>query len=155
MTIAPHAIIGASTSVFTNSIYIAFLFGIISHFIADATPHLEPNSLVTVSPTGVKTWSIWLYIFVIGEFLLTIYIFWLFRHRSDFALLVAGGLGGLFPDMIVNNPVLAKYREAPILKYIFIFHDKIHLELPIKYWYISALCELTLVGGSLWLLLKF
>jgi len=154
MTIVPHSIIGASSAVFTSNIYLAFLFGLISHFIADVTPHLEPNMLVVRQPDGTKKWSVWLYIFVIVEFSLTIFGFYLFRERPDFNLLVFGALGGLFPDMIVNNPFLQKYRNSPIIKYVFWFHDKIHLELPIKYWYVSAFCEAALITLACFVLFK-
>lgn len=154
MTIVPHAIIGASAALFTGNIYIAFLFGLISHFVADATPHLEPNSLVKYAPDGTKKWSPWLYVFVASEFILTILIFYFLRTRPDFYLLVVAGIGGLLPDIIVNNPFLQKYRYSPVIKYIFWFHDKIHLELPIKYWYISAICEIALIGLAIWLLVQ-
>jgi hypothetical protein len=155
MTIVPHAIVGASTAVLTNNIYSAFLLGVIGHFVTDALPHLEPKALVKKSLDGAKVWSPWLFVFVGGEFLLTIFIFSFLFHRSDFLVLVSGAFGGLLPDIIVNNPFLQKYRNAPVLKYLFLFHGKIHLDMPTKYWYISLIIEGAIVGGSIWLLLKF
>jgi hypothetical protein len=154
MTIAPHALIGAASSTFTSNIWLAFLFGVISHFIGDAVPHLEPNSLVTKTSTGEKKWAPGLYVYVAAEILFTIWLISFVRHRPDFYLIVAGVIGGLLPDMIVNNPFLQKYHDKPVIKYIFIFHDKIHMELPISLWYISALTELSLIILSLWLLFR-
>jgi len=155
MTIVPHAIVGASTAVFTNNIYIAFLLGVVGHFVTDALPHWEPKSLVIRTADGRKDWSPGLFVFAGVEFLLTILFLILFVHRADFYFLVSGAFGALLPDMIVNNPFLQKYRNAPILKYLFIFHGKIHLDTPANLWYLSLIFEGAVVGGSLWLLLKF
>lgn len=155
MTFAPHAIIGAAAGTFTDNIWLAFLFGLVSHFVADFTPHLEPNFLVIKNPDGTKKWSIWLYVFVLAEFVITIYIFWLWRERPDFNILLAGAIGGLAPDFIANNPFLQKYRNAPVLRQIFWFHDTIHTELGPNLWFVSLLTEVLLLGGGLWLLLRF
>lgn len=155
MTIAPHAIIGAAAGTLTGNIWLAFLFGVLSHFLADATPHLEPKFLVIKEPDGTKKWSIWLFVFVAIEFILTILILFLFRQRADFSIILIGALGGLAPDFIANNPFLQKYRQTPILRPIFQFHDIIHQELPNNLWVISLMIELILIGGALWLLLRF
>jgi len=155
MTIAPHAIIGAAAGTLTGNIWLAFLFGLVSHFVADFTPHIEPKFLVKKDPiTGAKKWSPWLYVFVMAEILLTIYIIYTLRRAPNFNMIIAGAIGGLAPDFIANNPFLQSYRDRPILKQIFWFHDKIHKELPDRFWPISFALEAILIGGGLWLLLK-
>ena len=155
MTILPHALGGAVSATLTDNYFLAFLFGFISHFILDMLPHLEPKFLVKVEPDKTKKWSIWLFVFVIVEFCLTILLFLSFIHRSDFAILLVGALGGLIPDMIVNNPFLQKFRYKPVIKHLFAFHDKIHLDLPSRYWFVSLIVEGSLIGGSIWYLLKY
>jgi len=155
MTIAPHAIIGAAAGTLTGNLWLAFLFGLISHFLADATPHVEPKFLVKKDPiTGVKKWSPWLYVFVAFEFIVTVFVLYSFRHRLDYALILAGALGGLFPDFIANNPFLQKYRSTAILSPIFRFHDFIHRELPLNLWFISLVSELLLLSVGFWLLAR-
>lgn len=155
MTILPHALGGAVFATFFGNYFLAFAFGLLSHFILDALPHLEPKSLVTRQSDGTKTWSIWLYVFVLVEFSLTCLCFWLIRYRSDFNILVVGALGGLFPDIIVNNPFLQFLRHKRFFRHLFRFHDKIHLDLPQKYWFIGFIVEGGLIGGSIWYLLRF
>ena len=154
MTIAPHAIIGAAVGTLTDNIWLAFLFGLVSHFLTDLTPHLEPKFLVVKKSDGTKKWSPWLYLFVIIESAATIYLLYLWRSRPDFNVLLAGALGGLAPDCIANNPFLQKTRNKPIFKQFFWFHDTIHQELANNLWPVSLSIEVLLLGGALWLLLK-
>lgn len=155
MTIVPHALVGASTAIFTNNIYVAFLVGLISHFILDGLPHLEPSSLVTNNPDGTKHWSIWVYVFVAAELLISITFFYFLRQRADFNLLLAGAAGGILPDLIINNPFLQFLHDKPVIKYFFRFHGKIHLPDEKNHWYWALPVEIIIIGGSLWLLLKF
>ncbi len=150
MTIGPHALAGAAAATITSNYYLAFIFGLISHFILDMLPHLEPKSLMTKEKDGTKKWSIWLYVFVIVEISLTVFVFYFLRHRPDFNLLLVGAFGGLMPDMIVNNPFLQFLRNKPVIKHLFWFHDKIHIDLPDKYWPVSLIVETLLIGGLLW-----
>lgn len=155
MTIVPHVIIGAAAGSLTDNIWLAFLLGLISHFLADFTPHVEPNHLVSKDPDGTKKWSPWLYVFITLEIIFSIFILYLWRDRADFKFMLAGALGGLFPDFIANNPFLQKYRNTPVFKQIFWFHDTIHTQLATNLWPISLLSEILLLGGALWFLLRF
>jgi hypothetical protein len=154
MTIFPHALGGAVSATFTDNYLLAFIFGFISHFILDITPHLDPKFLATKEPDGTKKWSIWLYVFVTVEAILTILFFTLLYHRINLWIVITGAIGGIFPDVIVNNPFLQFMRNKPLIKYFFIFHDKIHLELPAKFWPINVLMEIIVIGGSICYLLK-
>jgi len=153
MTIVPHALGGAAAATLTSNYLLAFLFGFLSHFILDRIPHLEPKFLVKQEEDGTKKWSIWLFVFVAAEFIITIIFFSFFKDRSDFISLLFGIFGGLFPDIVVNNPFLQKFRHKRLINYFFWFHDKIHLDIPGKYWYISLIGEVIVIGGSIWLLL--
>jgi hypothetical protein len=153
MTIMPHALIGATTATLAGNNYLlAFVFGVISHFLMDALPHLDPKFLLTKDVSGSKKWSNWIYAFILGEFTLTVFIFYFLRHRPDFNILLCGALGGIFPDLIVNNPLLEFLRRKPVIKYLFHFHDKIHLDIPDNFWYLNLIVEVLLIGGSLWYL---
>lgn len=154
MTFTPHAIIGAAAGTLTDNIWLAFLYGLISHCVADFTPHIEPKFWVIKNPDGTKSWMPWLYIYVIAEILLTIWIFYVLRHRIDFKMLIAGAFGGLAPDFIANNPFLQRYRNAPVFRQIFWFHDKIHTELANNLWPVSFILEAVLIGISIFILVK-
>jgi len=155
MTIIPHALTGAAAAALSENYFLAFWLGFVSHFVLDALPHLEPKHLVTKNHDGTKTWSVWLYVFVLAEIIFTIVFFYLIRHHPDFNILIFGLLGGLFPDMIVNNPFLQWLRPKPIFKQFFSLHDTIHLDLDLKFWPISFIVETLLIGGAIWYLLKF
>lgn len=158
MTIFPHAIAGAAIATSTTNPAVAFLLGLVSHFLLDAMPHLEPSSQEIKHPDGTTSWSIWLYLFVVGEFILTVavFVFLYYYHRPpDISILLWGAFGGLFPDLIVTNPVLFPYKKYPVMKQIVWFHDKIHLYLRPQLWYVGLIFESVLIGGSLWYLLKF
>ena len=154
MTIFPHAIVGAASASITNNYFLAFLLGFISHFILDMLPHLEPKSLVTKEKDGTKKWSPWLFVFILVEFTITVLFFYYLRHRSNFNILLVGAFGGLLPDIIANNPFLQGLRHKPVIKHFFTFHDKIHLDLPDKFWYLSFIVEALVIGGTIWYFLR-
>ena len=46
MIITPHALAGSAVSNFlTNNIFVAFLLGIVIHFILDAIPHFDQGTI--------------------------------------------------------------------------------------------------------------
>jgi len=169
MTITPHLLASAAVaSATTNNIYVAFLLGFLSHFILDTIPHLDPGTFHHVRLPGYKKeidletihaedkpWPAWIYAFVVFEFVViwTIVIL-LFKNRPNFPVIVAGGLGGIFVD-VMDNPVFQSYLRYPILKQIHWFHHRVHHDLDPKKWYLGLPIQLIIIGGALWYLLKY
>ncbi len=169
MTITPHVLAGAAVAnAITNNVFLAFLIGFLTHFILDAIPHLDPGTFHHVRIPGYKKgidleaihaqdkpWPAWLYTFVVVEFILiwTVIIL-LFNNRSNFPVIVAGGLGGIFVDAM-DNPLFLFILRLPVFKQIHWLHHRVHHDLDPKKWYWGLPIQLILIGGSLWFLLRF
>ncbi len=168
MTIAPHLLAGAAIATVTNNVYLAFLLGFVTHFILDAIPHLDPGTFHNFRIPGYKKninletihaedkpWPAWIYGFVIVEFVIiwTVVIS-LFKNQPNFAIIVAGGLGGIFVDCI-DNPIFRFFLGWPIFKQIHWLHHRFHHDLDPKKWYWGLPAQILIIGGTLWYLLKF
>ena len=155
MTVTSHILTGAVLATTTNSFPVAFLLGFVSHFVLDAIPHLDPGTFFNISGGEDKPWPAWVYIFAILEFIIIVVIFYiLFHNRTDFAIISVGALGGIFVDILDNNPLIFIHRW-PIFKQLHWFHEKIHFNLPAQKWYWGLVTQLVIIGGTLWYLLKF
>ena len=150
ITISPHFFAGAAVATLTNNPIVAFLLGFVLHFLLDMLPHTDPGLF-----NRSKKWPLWLYIYCVVEFTLTIAIFViLFYKRTDFTIIALGGLGGIFPDILENMPI-KNFNNLPVFKQISAFHNNIHFSLERKDWYWGLPIEIIVLGGSIWLLLKF
>lgn len=156
MTIAPHLLAGsAAAAAITTNLPVAFLIGFFLHFIFDAIPHFDPGTVFKISDDENKPWPLWIYIFVMVEFVVIwAIVILLFKNRPDFAIIMAGGLGGIAVDVLDNNP-FRFMRTWPIIKQIHFVHEKLHYDLDRRYWYVGLLTQFIVIGGSLWYLLKF
>lgn len=151
MTISPHFFAGAAAATFTTNPLVAFLLGIIIHFLLDMLPHTDPG-LFNKKKDG---WPVWLYVYCAVEFAVTIAVFvFLFYKRTDFTIIGIGGLGGIFPDILENAPIKS-LNNLPVLKQISWFHNAIHFSLEKKDWYLGLPIEIIVLGGSIWFLLKY
>lgn len=150
ITIAPHFFAGAAIATLTSNPFVAFLMGFVLHFLLDALPHTDPGLFNTK-----KKWPVWLYVYVAIELSLTILVFvLLFYKRSDFTIISLGALGNIFPDILENMPIDG-FKKLPIIKQLSWFHNAIHFSLQKKDWFWGLPIEIIVLGGSIWLLLKF
>ena len=159
MTITPHLLSGAAiASAATTSLPVAFLIGLILHFVLDALPHTDPGTFFWPGERQkqeTEPWPTWIYIFAATEFIIVwLLVIILFKNRQDFGVIMAGGLGGIFIDIVDNNPLRFIHR-LPVFKQIHFFHEKVHFDLPAGKWYWGLLTQLIIIIGSLWYLLKF
>ena len=156
MIITPHLLAGSALAdAATTNLSGAFLIGFFLHFILDAVPHVDPGTFLNPERDENKPWPTWLYIYAAAEFIFAwLLVIILFKNRSDFGIIMIGGLGGIFVDIIDNNPFRV-LRQLPILKQIHWVHKKMHYDLPASKWYWGFLTQLIIIGGSLWYLLKF
>ena len=168
MTITPHLLAGSAiASATTTNIFVAFLLGFLTHFILDAIPHIDPGSFNDIRLPGVKKeihletvhadhkpWPLWIYVFAMVEFIIiwTLVIIF-FKSKSNFGIIIAGGIGGIFVD-VMDNPIWRSHLKWPVFRQIDFLHHKVHYDLPVNKWYWGILFELIIIGVSLWLLLK-
>lgn len=162
MTITPHLLIGAAVAkATTNSLPVAFLIGFLLHFLLDPLPHTDPGTFFNIKeeedlPAGEagRPWPLWIYIFAVSEFILIwLFVIILFKNRPDFGIIMMGGLGAIFVDVLDNNP-LRFMRHWPIIRQIHWLHNKLHFELKSNQWYWGLPIQIILIGISLWVLLK-
>lgn len=156
MTITPHLLASAAiASATTSNPFVAFLLGFIIHFILDAIPHIDPGTFSNIKEKEDKPWPLWIYIFAASEFVViwTIVIL-LNQNKPNFGIIMIGGLGGIFVDILDNNP-LRFLRRWPLIRQIHRLHKKLHFDLTADKWYWGLPLQLIIIGGSLWFLLKF
>lgn len=159
MTITPHILVGSAlASAATTNLPIAFLIGFFSHFILDALPHVDPGTFFcSKDPTKKETesWPLWIYIYAILEFVIaSLVLFFLFKNKANFEIIVVGGIGGITVDILDNNP-LRFMRQWPILRQIHWLHQKLHYDLPQDKWYWGLPLQIIIMGVCLWYLLKY
>jgi len=123
MIISTHIISGGFAGEMLQNPILAFLVGIISHFILDAVPHTD-NFM-----DGKCRWNCKQTIFTSVDIFLTIGLL-VFLHP---ALTIHnsfwwGALGGLLPDLIDNVPILRGYLlKYKIVQKYHAFHEATHL----------------------------
>ena len=169
MTISPHFLASAAVATaVTDNIYIAFLIGFAIHFILDAIPHLDPGTFHNVRIPGYKKeidletvhadnepWPMWIYAFVAVELaVISLVTILLFSSKPNFNIIIAGGIGGIFVD-VMDNPIFNFVLSLPVFKQIHFLHHRIHHDLDIRKWYLGLSVQLIIMGGALWYLLKF
>lgn len=156
MIITPHLLAGSAlATATTNSIPIAFLIGFFLHFVLDAIPHVDPGTFLNPERDENKPWPTWLYIYATAEFIFVwLLVIVLFKNKPNFDIIMMGGLGGIFVDIIDNNP-FRFVRNWPLIKQIHFIHTKLHYDLPAARWYWGLIIQIIVIGISLWYLLKF
>jgi len=167
MTITPHLLTGAALATTTSSPIVAFLLGFISHFILDAIPHVDPGTFHNIKLPGVKKeihletvhqefkpWPTWIYIFAASEFIfIWLLVIILFAGKPNFGIIMMGGLGGIFVD-IIDNPIVRFHLKWPVFRQIDYLHHKLHYDLPAEKWYWGIPIQIIIIGVSLWFLLR-
>jgi len=150
MIITPHFLVGAALGTMVKSLPVAFALGVGSHLILDAIPHVDPGTFQEIIR---GRWPRWFYYFTILDFAATFLIIYFFRHRPDFSLIIAGGLGGILIDIIDNIP-FPVLDEWPVFKQVHLVHQAFHYYIKKENWYWGIIGQVIVIGGSLWFLLR-
>lgn len=168
MTIAPHFLAGSAVAVATtNNIPLAFLVGFFLHFILDAIPHVDPGTFHNIKVPFTnenielgktqgenKPWPLWIYVFAVLEFIITIFFVWLlFKDNIGINIIIAGGLGGIAVD-VIHSYLFNFTKNWPVFKQLNYIHEKIHFDLDRTKWYWGLIPQVAVIVVSLWILLK-
>ncbi len=157
MIATPHILIGGTVGLATNDPLLAFLGGVLSHFVLDMIPHSETTQWRAFDkngrvPSDPLRWEYW---FAFFDVLIGATVVWsLARTGSTFWPVIWGGLGGLMPDLIDNVPWWNKQlQDKKFFKQFHLLHDGIHFNLDRK-WRIYGLIPsvLVIVYSLLWLI---
>ena len=124
MFLTVHAATGAFIGQHSPGMIVAFLLGIISHFILDMVPH--GDDALEVWHSHGKTKRVY-FIATLDSILTIILILYLFKY-NEFAypkVIIMGILGGILPD-IINSSYLVLKSNKWWIKNIAVFHQKMH-----------------------------
>ncbi len=120
MLLASHAIIGAASGSLSGGVATSFVIGTISHFAIDAIPHYDTTD------NGKYTLRQILLIAIDAAIGISVLFFLLNQTHKSNIYLLWGALGGIFPDLVFNLPIIKNVAEKlPVLKNIALFHQKI------------------------------
>ena len=121
MLAASHLVVGGVVGSYIGNPFIAFLVGIIIHFLLDAVPHFDT---IEEEKIDYREMSLILVDFLIGAALI------IFVIKPDLSLgspFLWGGIGGMTPDLFDNIPFWkVAFRKTKIGSKVHLLHEKIH-----------------------------
>jgi len=128
MLLAAHTLAGAAVGEIAGDPVPAFLIGIVIHFCLDAIPHYDT--------TDGGEYTVRQILLAGGDFfvgLVTLYAVTIFNKQTDITPVLAGALGGIFPDLIGNPPFMKRLLNRNVFgRLLIIFHTNIQkINLPI------------------------
>lgn len=117
MLIAAHAIAAGTVGTYISNPILAFLLGIILHFVLDFVPHYDTTDEGKFTPRQIAL--------ILTDFLLFLLIIIFVIKPSDPSFWW-GAFGGIFPDFLDINPLWNKaFRKTAFGKSFHKFHEKI------------------------------
>lgn len=147
MILASHALIGAAAArVFTSNPILAFIMGMISHYLADAVPHWQYERLSIMNDKNSGKKKVFsgkgflrdiLFIGLDFSFgmLTSIYFFWADGSGGFPVAIALGAFGGMFPDAL---QLLNSLMPKGLFKLHQAFHDLVHTKHELKQGSISG-----------------
>ena len=162
MLLVAHTALGIGTGLLIDNPVLAFLVGIITHHLADATPHYDPGSHMPkddwqAHPIHKMTRFDWQ--FVSLDVVLTISLLFIYVGRLGFShwpSLVAGIIGANFPDLIHNVPFWnRRLRQISWIRWWQDhIHRRFHWTVPARQWYIGVATQLVVLILVSWLVYR-
>ena len=145
MLIASHSLVAGYIGETIGNPIVAFLVGIVIHFILDTVPHYD-----TTDKGKFTTRQIAL---IVVDALIALTVFCLILSKRGFNLsFIAGALGGIFPDILDNVPFWRnRFRNTSFGKEFHKIHKAVHRKQPGAFWGIlSQLIVITVFTYLLW-----
>ena len=133
MMATPHMMAGATIGRVLRRPWLAWPVAFGSHFLLDATPHVDSHTFYGVETGGptVPEAAIGIADFVVGAVL----ICWLVRRHSDRRVVLGGALFGILIDLIEHTPLLGLWLDTwPGTAWIGAFHHGIQPRLTPADW---------------------
>ncbi|HJN85179.1 MAG TPA: hypothetical protein QF873_02585 [Patescibacteria group bacterium] len=127
MTITTHATLGAVIGVSTGNIWIAFFAGFISHFLIDIIPHGDRELYEGhKTKTAVKRAYRFVTIDALVAIIVLALMFGLSPHQGLNAVIAAGVIGSVLPDLIVGVHEAWNPKKLDLFSKVhFFFHNMI------------------------------
>ena len=144
MLIAAHSIAGGVAGDFIGNPILAFLLGIIIHFILDAIPHYDTTDNHKFT---FRQWAL-----ILGDALVALLIiFLIIKPPLDInSPFLWGAIGGITPDFFDNVSLWSKQFQAFKLGNVFHnFHERIQPKQPNIFW--GLLVQIVLIAIFIYL----
>lgn len=120
MLFSAHVIPAGYVGEMIGNPFLAFLAGIVIHFILDSVPHYDTTDRGKFT---LRQWALILADVTIGLYIILFVLKPDFNIKSPF---LWGALGGILPDMLEFTPILNKaYRKMKWGAVVHRFHEKI------------------------------
>lgn len=126
MTLTTHATIGAVIGAATGNVLLAFLFGLLSHFLVDIIPHgdrdmYEGHKNKTAQKRALAFVTLDAIIAV-----MVVSLMFAFSEHTVNAIIAAGIIGAVIPDMIIGMHEILRIKSLEWFhKLHFFFHNMI------------------------------
>lgn len=140
MYVTVHSTIGAGIGKFIPNPILAFLIAILLHFLCDFIPHGDSSD--NLSETEKKKRMMIVFMFDSFAWIIVMGIIFLFAPLANPMSMLAGALGGLFPDLLRVPYLLFQWK--PLKKYCTI-HDAIHTALHVDIPMLAGIIEQSIV----------
>ena len=125
MILTPHILIGAAIGAQTSNVWVAFLLGLISHYLVDAFPHWEYLAEVNISDlNSIKKILLDL---VIGIILVLVLVW----SNPNIVIILMAVIGSILPDFL--HGIYSSFK-IKWLKPHFLMHHKIHAFKTLSFW---------------------
>lgn len=161
MFIVAHTLAGGAVGGLMATPVGALGFGVLTHHLLDAIPHYDLGSWRKMKFSKKEVcqtpWTPFEWTGVILDFLISIILIAILYQASGNPLIIWGGIGGILPDVWDNSPLWrTKLRKFLPFRLYHQFHEGFHLSLEKKslIW-VGILTQIIVLGGSLWILLRF
>lgn len=146
MLAANHTVVAGVVGSYFGNPFLAFLIGIIIHFILDAVPHYDTtdNGKITFRQM----------VLVIVDFLIGLFIvFYIMHVKLSFGSpFVWGAIGGNLPDIFDNVPFWNEnFRRTKIGKRIHNFHELIHSKVFDRKPVLGLLSQYLIIALFIWI----
>lgn len=147
MIVAVHTIAGGVVGELTDNWFLAFVLGIILHFLFDAVPHYDS--------VDNHRWSWKQIAYTSLDFIVSfVLIFFVLNQPLNFSWVKTpffwGAFGGFLPDLLDNVPFWSEaFRTSKLGSKIHYFHEIIHPRKQI-FWLGMSL-QVMLLAGFIWL----
>lgn len=158
MTFTTHLIAGSAIGALSGNIPGALVGGIASHYLLDMIPHFDAGWIERHPDVGQKKWTkklwtaVWIDV-VIGAFI----FLWLTPASVDALPLVAGGVGGLLPDLLDNVPWWRNiWHSTRLGVWESYWHDQTHFaKIHRRQWLFAIISQLAILAGAIYILNPF
>lgn len=146
MFLTVHAAAGITVAGFTNNIIIAFILGILSHFILDIIPHGDEKiidwsnkSVYVKKMINIALIDSLIAVLMIGTILKQVIL-------TDGVVLIAGAIGGMLPDLFGGWAIVKPNRFVePFQRWHFFNHGLLEKEVLFKYGFVVQFIFLILL----------